>query len=370
MPTVSRILIALLCFAAFSTSAFADTCLNTDKEKYADNDPRSSDYGKCKSTGPTDNYGSVTTIGKQMEGILQRNADAPTRRQFSDDERASIHEHDRRQFATSQYSILCEVEACVDEPSPYPNANTTAEQQQAIREEIKAAIAGGKLLETYGDNSYAKKWVSGSDPVANWKMCEVATTLTQAYVYGNGVAAAQKDPAKGLAIARAGCTANCGGTCLELGRIFAAGDSAAPGVDKILGKTPHDQTVFAFETAIRNGITAAYEPLADLNSGTPARYKGKTYFNLVELDTYSYWINSDTDRRLAYRQYQKCLKAEPANLNCARGINQLLKNVTPDRGDIFKLGNDVTVEDVAFYKDYQQKLEALLAAQNGTTPAP
>ncbi|WP_295684336.1 hypothetical protein [uncultured Nevskia sp.] len=367
---MSRILIALLCFAAFSTSALADTCLNTDKEKYADNDPRSSDYGKCKSTGPTDNYGSVTTIGKQMEGMLQRNAPEP-RRQFSAEESASIHESDRERFANSQYSILCEVEACVDRPSPYPNANTTPEQQQAVREEIKAAIASGKLLETYGDDSYAKKWLSGGDPVANWKMCEVATTLTKAYVYGNGVTAAQKNPAKGLAIARAGCTANCGGTCLELGRIFAAGDAVAPGVDKILGKTPHEQTVFAFETAIRNGITAAYEPLADLNSGTPARYKGKTYFNLVEMDSYNYWNNSYTDRRLAYRQYQKCLKADPSNLNCARGINLLLKDVTPNRGDVFKLASDVTNEDISFYKDYQQKLEALLAtAQSTPTPAP
>lgn len=369
MPTVSRILIALLCFAAFSTSAIADTCLNTDKEKYADNDARSSDYGKCKSTGPDNSYGSVTTIGKQMEGMLQRNASEP-RRQFSAEESSSIRETDRERFATSQYSILCEVEACVDRPMPYPNANTTPEQQQAVREEIKAAIASGKLLETYGDGSYAKKWVSGSDPVANWKMCEVATTLTQAYVYGKGVTPAQKDPAKGLAIARAGCTASCGGTCLELGRIYAAGDAVAPGVDKILGKNPHDLTVFAFETAIRNGITAAYEPLADLNREMPARYKDKTYFNLVELDTYSYWINSYTDRRLAYRQYQKCLKADPSNLNCARGINLLLKNVTPNRGDAFKLASDVTAEDIAFYAEYQQKLEALLAAQNTTTPAP
>ncbi len=202
-----RILIALLCCVAFSQSALADTCLNTDKEKYADNDSRSSDYGKCKSTGPDNSYGSVTAIGKQMEGMLQRNAPAP-RRQFTEEESASIYDRDLEKFATGPYSILCEVEACVDKPSPYPNANTTPEQQQAIRVEIKAAITGGKLLETYGDSSYAKKWVSGSDPVANWKMCEVATALTQAYVYGNGVTPAQKDPAKGLAIARAGCTVN------------------------------------------------------------------------------------------------------------------------------------------------------------------
>lgn len=365
-----RSLLALLCCTILLPSAFADTCLNTDKEKYADNDVRSSDYGKCKSTGPDNSYGSVTTIGKQMEGILQRNADEP-RRQISAEESSSIRDRDRERFATSPYSILCEVEACVNPPLPYPNAATTPEQQQAIREEIKAAIAAGKLLETYGDGSYAKKWVSGSDPVANWKMCEVATTLTQAYVHGTSVTPAQKDPAKGLAIARAGCAASCGGTCLELGRIFAAGDSAAPGVDKILGKTPHEQTVFAFETAIRNGITAAYEPLADLNREMPARYKDKTYFNLVELDTDNYWINSYTDRRLAYRQYQKCLKADPANLNCARGINLLLKDETPNRGDAYKLASDITAEDIAFYKDYQQKLEALLsAAQSPAAPTP
>ena len=58
-----RVLIALLCCAAFSQSALADTCLNTDKEKYADNGARSSDYGKCKPTGPDNSYGSVTAIG-------------------------------------------------------------------------------------------------------------------------------------------------------------------------------------------------------------------------------------------------------------------------------------------------------------------
>ena len=201
-------------------------------------------------------------------------------------------------------------------------------------------------------------------------MCEVAGTLARAHVYGEGVTPAQKDPVKGLAIARAGCAASCGGTCLELGRIFVAGDSAAPGVDKILGKTPHDQTVVALETAIRNGITAAYEPLADLNSGTPARYKGKTYFKLVEMERYSDWNNSCTDRRLVCRQYQKCLKADPSNLNCARGIKLLLKDVTANRGDVFKLANDVTVEDIAFCKDYLQKLEARPAAAQSTAVPP
>lgn len=366
-----RSLLALLCCAILLPSAFADTCLNTDKQRYADNDPRSYDYGKCQSATPTDNYGSLTVIGKQLEGMLQQKDHSDPRLNMSSADRDSLYARDRATFARAEYAILCEVQACVDRPQPYPNAAIPAEQQQAIRSEIRAAIADGQLIARHGDDSLAKKWVSSSDPAVNWKRCEVATALTRAYVYGNAAGDAGKDPAKGFAIARAGCAASCGGTCYELGRIYAAGDAVAPGVDKVLGKTPHDQTVFAFETAIRNGVTAAYEPLADLNRQMPARYVGKTYFKLAELDSYSYWINSYTDRRLAYRQYQKCLKAEPTNLNCARGINLLLQDVTPNQGYNFELKGDVSLEDIAFYKDYQQKLEALLsAAQSPATPAP
>ena len=371
---MTRILIALLCFAALSSPAFADTCLNTDKEKYADNDNRSSDYGKCKPApgAPDNSYNSLSIIGKQMQGMMEREDRSDSRREMSASDRDSLYARDRSDFANSPYSILCEVQACIKKPSPYPNAATTPEQQQAIRDEIAAAKAQGKLLETYGGDagSLAKKWIGGSDPVANWKQCEVAATLVRAYVNGDGVTPAQKDPAKGFAIARAGCDASCGGTCLELGRIFVAGNDAAPGVDKVLGRKPQEQTVYAYEVAIRNGITAAYRELADINRTKPPRYEGKTYFDLIELDTYSYWINSDTDRRIAYRQYQKCLKADPANLACASGINALLKNVTPNSGYNFTLAGDVTEKDIAFYREYQQKLEALIAAAgNGQAPA-
>lgn len=370
---MSRLFAALLCSLVIAGPALADTCLNTDKEKYASNDPRSSDYGKCRSSGGTNTYGAVGAIGGQLQGILQRNSEQTDEdrayQQQRENNREKVAEWDRNRFknlkfATAQATIPSNYSTKVQ---AYPNAKITPEQQAAIQDEIAAAIEGKQLLEKYGSLPLDKPWVSSADPAANWKNCEVATQLVRAYVYGTFVQPNQKNPAKGFAIARAGSDAYCGGTSYWLGRIFEDGDAAAPGVDKVLDKHPQTPILLAYDRAIVNGISAAYERAAKLNWVPLKRYKDETYFDFSEFESYSYWYDIGDYRRLAYAQYKRCLDLEPSNLACARGINALIKDMLADeyvwRHDLVEIKGDGKID---FYKDYQAKLE--VALKDGAKP--
>ena len=365
-----RLVPALLCLA-IAGPVLADSCLNTDKEKYASNDPRSSDYGKCKSApGTTNTYGAVGAVGGQIQHIIQRqdepsDADKAYQRD-RENRRESAAEWDRKRFqnlkfVTAQLTVEFNYSTKIQ---PYPNAKITPEQQDLIQEEIAAAINGKQLLEKYGDLPLDKPWVSSADPAANWKACEVATQLVRAYVYGNFVRADQKNPAKGFAIARAGSEAQCGGTSYWLGRIYEDGDAVAPGVDKVLDKSPQKPMLVAYDRAIVNGITAAYERSAHINWVPPERYKTKTYFDFAEFEKRSYWYDNGNYRRLAYAQFKRCLELEPDNLQCARGINALIKDLQEEkyvwRDELKEINADGKID---YFKAELAKLESALNAQ-------
>jgi hypothetical protein len=359
---------ALACAGATlltSLNTLADTCLNENKERYASNDARSFDYGKCKSNTPTDTYGSLSTLGMQLQKMMDKPADSDGHRQMSDAERARLSEWSRNRFNNLKYVMAHEVisSSMRADVGVYANAQTTPAQQTARREEISKAIQQGKLLD-YDDGSYAKPWVSSSDPVKNWKTCEVSTQLIRAYTFGDFVTAEQKDPAKGFAIARSACDAHCGGACFQLGRIYEGGNKVAPGVDKVLGHEPQKLMLQAYDNAILNGVTAAYEREASLNWQPPARYADKSYFSFSDMESFDYWYDIQDYHRLAYAQYKRCLQVDPANLACARGINALIKETQKHSFVWSDLAKDIETDNkVAWYQDYQTKLEALYKAQ-------
>ncbi|RYZ99530.1 MAG: hypothetical protein EOO68_12350, partial [Moraxellaceae bacterium] len=220
---------SLLCIAGLlSLTTFADPCLQTDK-KGADGDPRSYDYGKCKSDKPTETYGSIGVIGQQMQGLMEQ-------RQASDDaQRAAVQRSnaaflaERAQlYAQMKYGTSLELVQGQETVAiyQYKGADIPAEQRAEIRSEIGTAIDAGKLLETYGTVDYSTDaaWAIQT-PAEKWKVCEVATVLTRAYTFGDFVTPEQKNPAKGFAIAQKGKELNCGGTAYWLGRIFELGDT-------------------------------------------------------------------------------------------------------------------------------------------------
>jgi hypothetical protein len=371
--TMTKLLSALLCGIALSGSALADTCLNTDKYKYADNDPRSSDYGKCKPAPgtPDKSYNSLNAIGSQMQGMMQRreeekNAENRAREADRESRRADVEEWDRNRFKNLQHVTAKSTipSNYTSNVAVYANAGITPEQQRSIREEIGNAISSKQLLEKYGNEGHENAWASNADAAKNWKTCEVATQLVRAYVYGNFIDAAQKDPAKGFAIARAGCDAHCGGTCYWLGRIYEDGNDAAPGVDKVLGKQPQTEMLRVYDNAIVNGVTAAYERAARINWVPPERYREKKYFDFSDFEFTYYWYDIGDYRRLAYAQYKRCLDWEPANLACAQGINALVKDTQSNnyvwRDELKEINAD---GKIAYYQEYQARLEGLLNTQ-------
>lgn len=374
---MKKLLPALLCSLALASSAFADTCLNTDKEKYADNDVRSHDYGKCKNTGPNTNYNSLNAIGSQMQNMMQRRDEeqsASSRASAADREsrRAEVAEWDRTRFSKLKYVMAKEVIPMNmnSDVQAYANARVTSAEADAIRAEIGQAIQQGKLLASYDDGSHEKPWVSAIEPAQNWKTCEVATQLIRAHVYGDFIKPEEKNPAKGFAIARAACDAHCGGGCYWLGRIYEDGNEAAPGVDKVLGHEPQTLTLQAYDNAIFNGVNAAYERAALVNWLPPARYRDKTYFRLSDFSFDNhYWYDIGDYRRLAYAQYKRCLQLEPANLACAKGINALIKDTQGNsyvwRDELKEINAD---GKIAWFQEYEIKLEGLLKAQSAAKP--
>ncbi|MDQ8037297.1 MAG: hypothetical protein REI12_07740 [Pedobacter sp.] len=371
-----------------SASALADTCLNTDKEKYADNDVRSFDYGKCKPAAgaPDNSYNSLNAIGKQMQGIMERSNESG----YSDAQReanlreiramdAKIKAYQNEQAAKRsqiKYGASIEKSGIDYSKYQYQNANISIENQQAIRQEIGAAITSGKLLETYGNTNYADvaTWKNATDPAQRWKNCEVATQLVRAYVFGDFIKPEQKDPAKGYAIAKTGRYQSCGGTGYWLGRILEAGNPLVPGVDKDEneingGKGVKYAIESAYNIAILNSYTPAYERMAEMyRLAGPKRFRGKTYFVMADFDSYPYWSDYGWSNEMYPMQFQynKCLALDPANLICARGLASTYSDKRKDRTDDYTNYNP---ELAAYYTKYAKDLESKLTAAGLPLPA-
>lgn len=385
---MSRFTALLLCSLALSGAAQADTCLNVDKEKYASNDVRSFDYGKCKPApgAPDNSYNSLNAIGKQMQGIAERNAD----RGYSDEQRAAnlreiraldaqIQAFKDKQAANRskiKYGASVERGGINYSEYQYQNASIPAEKQQALRQEIGDAIASGKLLETYGSINYADAatWKNSTDPAQRWKNCEVATQLVRAYVFGDFIKPEQKDPAKGYAIAKTGRYQHCGGTSYWLGRILEAGNPLVPGVDKDEneingGKGVKNAIETAYDSAILNGYTPAYERMAEMyRLAGPKRFRGKTYFVVTDFASYPYWSDYGWSNEMypMLFQYSKCLELEPANLICARGLASTYADKRKDKSDDYSNYNP---ELAAHYTKYAKELEAKLTQAGLPLPA-
>lgn len=371
-----RLLPALFCSILFTSTAFAESCLNDDikRDTYADGDSRSSTYVKCKATtGTHDNsYNSLNAIGKQMQGMMERRN---TDNGYSDAERAAnrreLDNYKDQQSArrsTVKYGAHAELGGIDYANYQYANANITADRQQAIRQEISTVITAGKFLDTYGATNYANAdvWKSSTDTAQRWKNCEVATQLVRAYVYGNFIKPEQKNPALGYEIAKAGKQQNCGGTAYWLGRIFEAGDALVPNIDKDKneingGKGIKSSVESSYDTAILNGYTPAYERMAELyRLGGPERFRGTKHFVLSDFASYPNWRNpkNDNDQMFLMRvQYSKCLEADPANLVCARGLAIIYADQGKDFGDGYTNYNSKLA---SFYADYAKELEAKL----------
>lgn len=373
---MNRILMLLLCCG--SALAQADTCLQVDKKGH-EGDSRYYDYGRCRPApgAPSQTYDSLGTIGQQLQGMMSRGNGND--RGYSDAEREKFR-REMQEFAAGQserraavrYGASVELGGFDAASLQFSNAAVTAEQIAAIRAEIGTAISAGKLLDTYNGAAYADSqnsatWAS-RDPATRWKTCEVATQLSRAYAFGDFIQPAQKDPARGLAIARAGTEAHCGGTAYWLGRLYEEGDALAPGVDKLLGKSPKSTISWTYDIAILNGFTPAFERMAELyRLGGPARYRGKTYY-VFPADFYSYWLlrpNDNDDLFMMRTQYGRCLSAEPANLVCARGLRWLFHNPARDSSDGYTNFDEA---QAAYYDSYVKNLESLLAKAGQPVP--
>lgn len=367
----TRFFIALAVYLGSSTCVLADTCLNNDKEKYASNDVRSFDYGKCKPARgtPNNSYSSLNAIGKQLQGMMDRREEDGG---YSEEKRAAYRRAEA-EFINGQnarrrlvkFGASVELSNVDTAKWTYEIRPVTEEQKQAIRQEIGDAIASGKLIEAFGALDYgsAATW-TGGEAAARWKNCEVATQLVRAYVYGDFIEPSQKDPAKGLAIAQEGERQRCGGTAYWLGRIYEDGDKAVKGVDKQpevdSGKLIKSAITYAYDTAILNGYTPAYERMAELyRLGGPTRFRGKTYFVLEDMESYSYWLksNGSDERFLTFVQYNKCIEADPASLVCARALKTMYADEKRNVLDGYTTYNK---ELASYYGDYVARLETLL----------
>lgn len=371
----------LASFFLLSSIARAENCLNNDPKRgtYASGDPRNSTYVRCPSTGVAGQAGTVGAIGGQLQGIVERrNAEEDMEMRAFLAQREYNWEHGGREWEANRFrnlKVFTAHEASIgmsgyEKVGVYPNANISDTQRTAIRTQIMAAADSGKLLESFPPDGYddvKKAWSSTADPVANAKMCMVGNQIARSYVYGEFIPASQKNPAKGFAIAQAGCAALCGGTCYTLGRILEDGDSAAPGTDKFLGKEPLLVLRRVYDIAIVNGEPGALERQANINWHELPRYVGKTYYDFSSFSSSSYWINSDDDYRLAYQQFRQCLRLEPTNINCARSINSMSKEFVPKKSfDLEGISKEITPREIVYYRDYLAKLEAVLAQRTAT----
>jgi len=352
-----------------SVGVLADTCLQTDK-KGREGDSRYYDYGRCKpAAGANDSYNSLTAVGKQLESIMSRNND-PSDRGYSDAERSENMRtiaQLNKEFDTRRAFVKLGATVELDRQEyfqlnawQYQNAAITDSQIQDIRKEIGASIEAGTLLDKYGNQGYedpknAATW-SATDPVTRWKTCEVATQLSRAYAFGDLINPEQKNPALGLAIAKAGYAQHCGGTSYWLGRIYEEGNALVPGVDKKdIGKDPKALFTDIYDVAILNGYTPAFERMAELyRLHGPARYRDKAW-------SASPW---DDGMYMMKVQYSKCLQAEPTNLVCARGLRTIYSDTTKK----FDYTN-YNAELATFYTNYVAKLEGLLTQAGIPIPA-
>ncbi|MDM4771552.1 hypothetical protein [Solimonas sp. SE-A11] len=358
-----------LALVLLSSQAFAESCLNDNKQGGA-GDARHYDYVACKPSGVAggQSYNSVGIIGGQMADIMSRRTQDSS---YSDEERAA-NRRALQAFSADQakrrgnvrYGALVEItsDAAFVDGLRYPGATIPAEQQRAIRQQISAAIAAGRLLETYGDRDYADAatW-NVTDPVERWKNCEVATLLSQAYLTGELATPAQIDREKGAAIADAGTVQKCGGTAYWMGRVYEEGDAWVKGTDKKLGTSPKSNITWAYDVAMINGYSPAYQRSAELlRLGGPERYRGKKYLEVMEMSRYYYWLkrSGSDERYVTFFQYKKCIEAEPANLVCAKALRDIYAEQKTDILDGYSSYNP---DLAAYYDGYVKELEKLLA---------
>ena len=358
MKNLSRTLACALAFLA--TQAMAEKCLNTEKDKYANNDPRHADYIECPAAGETNKYGAIGAIG----GILSKylSDDTPSASQQKENSRA-VEQYIAKEIAGRskvRYGAAVEIGGGDVGPLQYPNANIPEAQKQALSKDLERAVAGNKLVETYGsaDFSNPEAWRT-NDPAARWMNCEVATRLARAYVLGESIPPEQKNPDKGLRIARTGMAQRCGGTAYWLGRIYESGDALVPGVDKsdlANGKEVKARTIAAYDVAIVNGFAAAHERMAELYfQDGPERYRNETFFSISEFGQVPYWEKSPKshERFLMRVNYVKCLEFEPGNLPCARGLAAVYGN----NFEGYDGYTDFNRQKATYFTEYAKKLE-------------
>jgi hypothetical protein len=232
----------------------------------------------------------------------------------------------------------------------YENAAITPAQKESIRAEIGASMEGDKLIDAFGklpfdDATNPATWAA-TDPATRWKNCEVGGLLARAYLTGDFAHPGQKDPQRGLAIATAGASVFCGATAYWLARGYEEGDALVPGFDakvlepQIAGKDegflPQILVEDTYDIAIVNGYTPAYERIAELyRKGGPARFVDKEYtykINWLERRSYPYWREGLDHTRLYLMryQYQQCIKFDPTNLTCARGLRSVFASKKAD----------------------------------------
>lgn len=352
-----------------SAPAQAESCLNDDRKGH-EGDARYYDYVACKPKGgASQSYNSLGIIGGQMQEILSRRdaddgyTDAEREANRRADQAYKQGQSDRRaRLRYGAYPELGSTPQEIEARYRYLDADISAEQRSAIRREIGAAIAAGRLLETYGGSRLenAASW-KASEPAQRWKNCELGTLLSRAYLTGDFIAPEQKNPALGYAIADAGAAQNCGGTGYWLARAMEAGEAWVPGIDKEIGTAPKSRIEYGYSIAIINGYTPAYERMAELyRLGGPERYRGKTYFVLADFAKYPYWRKKvDSDEMALMRvQYGKCLEADPANLVCAQGLSTIHSDQSRDFLDGY---TNYDARLSAYYKDYVTRLQQLLA---------
>ncbi|MDO8310798.1 MAG: hypothetical protein Q7T25_02540 [Sideroxyarcus sp.] len=360
-----------------SSLARAEGCLNNDPKRgsYPSGDPRNATYVRCTPSGTAGAAGSVGAIGNQVQGMIERrNAQEDEEMRAFRAQRDYNWEHGGREREANRFRNLKRFtahEASIamsgyEKVGVYPNANINDAQRSAIRSEILAAADSGKLLETFPADGYddvKKAWASSTDPVANAKVCEVGAQLARSLVYGEFIPVSRKNPAKGFAIAQAGCSAWCGGACYALGRMLEDGDGTVPGADKFLGKEPLLVLRRVWDIAIVNEEPGAMEREAMINWRVLPRFVDKTYYEFSSFSSRSYWINGDDDLRLAYQQLRQCLRLEPTNISCARSINLMIQEFVPKK--IYYLdgiAREITPTEITYYRDYLTKLEGVVAS--------
>ena len=129
--------------------------------------------------------------------------------------------------------------------------------------------------------------------------------------------------------------------------MYEDGDALVPGISKQeLPEYPYVKIIETYDVSILNGYLPAFERMAELyRLGGPPRYRGKNWNPLREDAMF-----------MSKFQYGECLKADPANLVCARGLRETYASTAKTL--------DYTNHDpamAAYYDDYVRKLEELLA---------